>query len=67
MQTVPFQSLKPFQGGYPKEPEFHNFEYEVHQVGLKDAGSRNFRFLALKEEVVGVTQISPYNGNGDGA
>jgi hypothetical protein len=31
---------KPLLGGYPKEPEFQN--YEVHQVGPKDYGSQNF-------------------------
>jgi hypothetical protein len=29
----------------------------VHQVGLKDPGSQNFRSLAFKGEAVGVTQI----------
>jgi hypothetical protein len=29
----------------------------VHQVGLKDPGSQNFRTLAFKGEAVGVTQI----------
>jgi hypothetical protein len=32
-------------------------KYEVHQVGLKDSGSQNFTFLALKGKAVGVTQI----------
>jgi hypothetical protein len=27
---------KTFKGGYPKEPEFQNSEYEVHQIGSKD-------------------------------
>jgi hypothetical protein len=37
--------------------KFQNSEYEVHQVDPKDSGSHNFSFLALKREVVGVTQI----------
>jgi hypothetical protein len=48
---------KPLLGGYLKEPEFQNSEYEVHQVGLKDSGSQNFRTLVFKGEAVGVTQI----------
>jgi hypothetical protein len=36
---------------------FQNSEYEVHQVGLKEPGSQNFRTLAFKGEAVGVTQI----------
>jgi hypothetical protein len=31
----------------------------VHQVGLKDYGSQNFRILDFKGEAVGVTQIYP--------
>jgi hypothetical protein len=38
----------------------------VHQVSLKDSKSQNFSFLDFKGEVVGVTQISSYNGNGAG-
>jgi hypothetical protein len=49
-------------GGTLRMSNLH--EYEVHQVGLKDYGSQNFSFLALKGEAVGVTQISSYNGNG---
>jgi hypothetical protein len=41
--------------------------YEVHQVGLKDSGSQNFRTLAFRGEAVGVTQILYYTGNGNGA
>jgi hypothetical protein len=44
-------------GGYLKELEFQNYEYEVHQVGPKDSGSQNFSFLALKAEPVGEVQI----------
>jgi hypothetical protein len=41
-------SQKTFILGYPKNPEFQNSdEYEVHQVGPKDAGSKNFSFLVL--------------------
>jgi hypothetical protein len=46
-------------GRYLKDSEFKDFEYEVHQVGLKDSGSLNFRILAFKGEAVGVTQIYP--------
>jgi hypothetical protein len=31
----------------------------VHQVGLKNPGSQNFRTLTSKEEAVDVTQIYP--------
>jgi hypothetical protein len=31
----------------------------VHQVGLEDSGSQNFRTLVFKEEAVEVTQIYP--------
>jgi hypothetical protein len=47
----------PLFGGYLKEPEFQNSEYEVHQVGPKDSESQNFSFLALKAEPVGEVQI----------
>jgi hypothetical protein len=40
---------KPFKGEYPKEPEFQNSEYKLHQVGSKDCGSQNFRIIAFKE------------------
>jgi hypothetical protein len=46
-QQVP---KKPKNQTQKKEPEFQNSEYEVHQVGPKDAGSRNFSFLAFKRE-----------------
>jgi hypothetical protein len=29
----------------------------MHQVGLKDSGSQNFSFLAIKRKAVGVVQI----------
>jgi hypothetical protein len=48
---------KPLLGGYLKEPEFQNSEYEVHQVGSKDCGSQSFSFLALKAKPVGEVQI----------
>jgi hypothetical protein len=54
-QTAKLQ--KPLLGGYLKEPEFQNSEYEVHQVGPKDFESQNFSFLALKAEPVGEVQI----------
>jgi hypothetical protein len=38
---------KPLFGGYLYEPEFQNYEFEVHQVGPKDSVSQNFSFLAL--------------------
>jgi hypothetical protein len=57
-----FPTKKYLLGGYPWEPEFQNSEYEEHQVGPKDFGSHNFSFRTL--EVVGVTQISSYNGIG---
>jgi hypothetical protein len=34
-----------------------NSEYRVHQVGTKDSASQNFNSLAIKRNVVGVTQI----------
>jgi EAL domain-containing protein (putative c-di-GMP-specific phosphodiesterase class I) len=37
--------------------EFLNFEYEVHQVSLKDSGSQNFSFRTLKRKAVGVVKI----------
>jgi hypothetical protein len=44
--------------GYPKKHEFQNSEYEVHQVGPKDAGSRNYSLLTLKgEAVVAANQV----------
>jgi hypothetical protein len=39
----------------------------MHQVGPNEAGRLSFSFLAFKGEAVGVTQISSYNGNGNGA
>jgi hypothetical protein len=50
------------QGNYSKKPFYQKSEYEVHQVGPKNAGSQNFSFLAFKGEAVGVTQIPSYNG-----
>jgi hypothetical protein len=50
-------------GRYPKDSEFQNSEYEVHQIGLKDY-SQNFSFLAFKGKAVGVTQISSFNSTG---
>ena len=47
-----------------KESEFQNSEYEVHQVGPKNAGSQNFSILGSMVLAVGVTQILSYNGNG---
>jgi hypothetical protein len=41
----------------PKYFKFQNSEYAGHQVGQKDLGSRNFSFLALKGEAVGVALI----------
>jgi hypothetical protein len=38
-------------------PEKNNSEYEMHQVGLKNAGNQNFSFLTFEGEAVGVTQI----------
>jgi hypothetical protein len=38
---------KSLLGGYPKEPEFQNSEYEVHQVGPKDCGRQKFSFPAF--------------------
>jgi hypothetical protein len=59
MKTSPYglnsKTAKPLLGGYHKELEFQNSEYEVHQVGPKDFESQNFSFLALK------------TGNGNGA
>jgi hypothetical protein len=50
---------KPLYGGYLKEPEVQYSDYEVHQVGLKDPGSQNFKTLSFKGEAVGVTQMYP--------
>jgi hypothetical protein len=33
---------------FEKKLFYYNSEYEVHQVGPKIAGSKNFRFLDLK-------------------
>jgi hypothetical protein len=49
---LPF--LDGMYGRYLKDSEFQDSEYEVHQVGLKDPGSQNFRTLDFKGEVVGV-------------
>jgi hypothetical protein len=38
--------------------EFQNPEYEVHQVGSNEAGSQNFRFLALITAELAALQIS---------
>jgi hypothetical protein len=46
-------------GRYLKDSEYKDSEYKVHQVGLNDSGSQNFRILAYKGEAVGVTQIYP--------
>jgi hypothetical protein len=43
----PAKLQKPLLGGYLKELEFQNSEYEVHQVVPKDSGNQNFSFLAL--------------------
>jgi hypothetical protein len=42
---------------YPWDVKFQNSEYEMHQVGPKDYGSQNFRFLALSAEAVGEAKI----------
>jgi hypothetical protein len=53
---------------YLKDFKFQNSEYRGHQVGPKDLGSKNFSFLAFKEEAVGVAKIyANGNGNGNGA
>jgi hypothetical protein len=44
------------------EPEFLNYEYAGHQVGLKDPGSKNFSFLAFMGLAVCVAKILSYNG-----
>jgi hypothetical protein len=49
---------------YLYDVKFHNSEFEVHQVGLKDYGSQNFSFLAFMGEVVGVAQILYHNFDG---
>jgi hypothetical protein len=35
-------------GGYLKDSKFQDSEYEVHQVGLKDSGSQNFRIHGFR-------------------
>jgi hypothetical protein len=61
MKTSPYglnsKTAKTLLGGYLKELEFQNSEYEVHQVGPKDSGSQNFSLLALNAEPVGEVQI----------
>jgi hypothetical protein len=44
-------------GRYLKDYEFQDFEYEVHQVGLKDFGSQNFSFLAVEGAKLASTQF----------
>jgi hypothetical protein len=41
--------------------KFQNSEYEVHQVGLNEAGSQNFSFLALNTAELGAPQILSKN------
>jgi hypothetical protein len=41
--------------------KFQNSEYEVHQVGLNEAGSQNFSFLALNTAELVARQISSKN------
>jgi hypothetical protein len=36
--------------------KFQNSEYEVHQVGFKNSGSRNFSFLAAEGAELASTQ-----------
>jgi hypothetical protein len=66
MKPIETRSLtklqKLFQGGYPKEPEYQNFEYKGHQVGPNDSGNQNISNLALKEKTVEVTQILSSTG-----
>jgi hypothetical protein len=52
--------IKNLYGSY----SYRKYEYEVHQVGLKDFGSQNFRVLAFKGEAVGFAQIFYHNGDG---
>ena len=52
---------------HPKDSEFRNSEYEVHQFGSKYSGSQNSSFLALKGKAVGVVQIFAYGNGGNGA
>jgi hypothetical protein len=53
-----YLSISICQKNGPKEPEFQNSKYEVHQVVLKNTPGAN---LAFKGDAVGVTQISSYN------
>jgi hypothetical protein len=60
MKTSPYglnSKTAKTSGGYLKELEFQNSEYELHQVGPKNSGSQNFSFLALKAEPVGEVHI----------
>jgi hypothetical protein len=41
--------------------KFQNSEYEVHQVGSKEAGNQNFSFLALNTAELDAPQISSKN------
>jgi hypothetical protein len=50
------------QDDYSKKLFYQKSEYEVHQVGPKNAGSQNFSYLVSKGEAVGVTQIPSHNG-----
>jgi hypothetical protein len=49
MKTVPKGFLggskKLFLGGFPKEPELRNSEYEMQKVGPNDPWSQNFSLL----------------------
>jgi hypothetical protein len=45
----------------PEFSKFQNSEYEVHQVGLNEAGSQNFSFLALNTAQLAAPQISSKN------
>jgi hypothetical protein len=55
---------KPLLGTYPQEPEFQNSEYEVHQVGRKEAGSQNFSSLGYGLGCRRGTNFAFGDGNG---
>jgi hypothetical protein len=44
-------------GRYPKDSKFQKSEYEVHQIGPKDPGSKNFSLLVSKGDEPASTQI----------
>jgi hypothetical protein len=61
-----FQINSPFSKNLRGILKIPNSKYEVHQVCSKYLRSNNFKYLALKEEVVWLAEIYA-NGNGNNA